>query len=338
MERNRNVYSLNQLMKLPLPKPESIINGLLFADETVLCIARQKEGKSTLMLQLCLDVAAGADFLGRYPCAKKSVMYVDYENRPYRIQERAKDILGNAEAPPEVYFYALNHLSDRDVGLRKDEEYKQLEALVIDKKPGLLVIDPLRYAVGGELDEVTSMSIIESVAQLKQKSPNMAVILVHHTRKSSGDGSPAKLKADPRSWVDRIYGSQALLAHVEAIWGLERDDDLYTFATVPRSQPGLNLRLGKDHSSERFVFDSETKQELTEAEKAAWSRLPNSFTWTQAESFGIASSTLSRTLGKAVRVGLLFQDRETKAYRKLSDSVEQRNSSEEMRGPSGTTE
>jgi hypothetical protein len=230
-----------------------------------------------------------------------------------------------------VYFYALNSLSDRDIGLRKTEEYQQLEALIIDKKPGLLVIDPLRYAVGGELDESTSMALIEKVAQLKQKSIGMAVILVHHTRKSSGDGQATSLKADPRSWVDKIYGSQALLAHAEAIWGLERDDDLYTFATVPRSQSGLNLRLSKDGCSERFVFDSESKQELTEAEKIAWNKLPYSFTWTQGESFGIASSTLSRTLKKAVQVGLLSQDRETKAYRKLSDAVEERNNVAEMK-------
>jgi hypothetical protein len=320
MEQTANLYTLKDLLTMPLPKPKSLVDGLLFADETALFIARQKEGKSTLMLQLCLDVANGATFLGRYRCAKTKTLYVDYENRPYRIQERAKDLLESA-AVPDVIFYALNSLSDRDIGLLKPEDFEKLEQLISEQKPGLVVIDPLRYAVNGELDEPNSMKVIEQVAELKQTNPSMAVVLVHHTRKSHGDGSAQSLKTNPRGWMDKVYGSQALLAHVETIWGLEKNDDSYTFATVPRSQSGLNLILRKESNSERFIFDSEAKKEFTDAQKVAWKLLPESFTWSEAKQFDIADSTLSRTLDTAKAAGLLFQDRESKLYRKLSNEA-----------------
>jgi hypothetical protein len=276
-----------------------------------------------------LDVATGAKFLGRFQCAKRKVLYVDYENRPYRLQERVRDMIGE-NIPPDVTFYALNRLSDREVGLRKDEEYEALQEIVHGIKPGLLVIDPLRYAVSGDLDEPTSLKILDNVSRLKEINPDMATVLVHHTKKSQGEATAVKLKADPRNWVDKVYGSQALLAHVETIWGLEKEDDSYSFATVPRSQAGLNLVLTKEGISERFVFDSESKQEFTDAQKQAWQKLPQSFTWGQAIKSGIAPSTLSRTLERGTSSGLLRQDRETKQYQKLPDSLEQWNNADNM--------
>jgi hypothetical protein len=317
MEHKTNLYTLNALLTMRLPKPESLINGLLFSDETVLFIARQKEGKSMLMLQLCLDVAAGKPFLGRYQCSKQKVFYIDYENRPYRLQQRVLGLLNGEQPPDDLCFYALNNLSDRDLSLGLDDNFDRLYSQVQELKPGLLVIDPLRYASDGELDEKHSLEIVERVAQLKRDNPAMAVVLVHHLRKS-GDSTSARLKLDPRSWVDKVYGSQALLAHVEAIWGMEKDDDGYTFATVPRSQAVLNLRLSKNAESEQFVFDGETRQELTPAEQEAWKKLPNSFTWTEGLK-SVSNSTLGRTVRKTRENGMLFQDPETKQYRKLLD-------------------
>src|SRR5438045_1075173 len=101
MAPTTNIYPLKKLLTMQLPKPESLIQGLLFSDETALFLARQKEGKSTLMLQLCLDVATGGKFLGRFQCAKGKALYIDYENRPYRLQERVRDMIGE-NIPPDV--------------------------------------------------------------------------------------------------------------------------------------------------------------------------------------------------------------------------------------------
>jgi hypothetical protein len=306
---------------MDLPKPVSLVNGFLFADETTLFIARQKEGKSMLMLQLCLDVATGRQFLGRYGCSQGKVLYIDYENRPYRIQERVSNLLKGHVVPDNFYFYALDNLSDRDVSLGNMANFQRLEAQVDELRPELLVIDPLRYAADGELDEKHSLDIVENVARLKSKNSPMAVVLVHHVRKSTTNGGQTSLKVDPRSWVDNVFGSQALLAHVESIWGMQKSDDGYTFASVPRSQAALNIQLSKDADSEKFEFETETKQSLTPAELEAWKKLGPSFTWTEGCALGIPNSTFGRMVKKAVESGLARQDRETKQYRKLAERL-----------------
>jgi hypothetical protein len=316
-----NIYNLHELVEMKFPEPQPLVKELLFADETALFIARQKEGKSTLMLQFCLDVARAKQFLGRYQSLQTDVFYVDYENRPYHLQKRVRNLLKGDEAPNNFYYYALENLIERDLSLGIEENFNRLELKIDELKPGLLVIDPLRYAADGEIDEKGALRIVERVAKLKSINSAMAVILVHHLRKSTGESGQTLLKVDPRTWIDNVYGSQALLAHVESIWGMQGDDDGYTFATVARSHRGQNIRLSKNPDSQEFVFDAETRRDFTAAELEAWNKLGQSFTWTEAQGLGIPNSTLGRTIRKASENGLLRQDPDTKRHHKLPEEV-----------------
>jgi hypothetical protein len=163
-------------------------------------------------------------------------------------------------------------------------------------------------------DEDWALKILDAVSTLQKENPSMAVILVHHVRKQQDNGSEP-LRNDPRSWMDRIYGSQALLAHVDAIWGLEEDPEGYTFTTVPRSQDPLLVPLEKQPESERFLLSSE-RLPFTETQKAAWAKLPQDFTWSEALKLGIPNSLLDRTIRRAKSAGLLTQNAGTKRYRK----------------------
>jgi hypothetical protein len=235
-------------------------------------------------------------------------------------------MIGNASVPSGVNFYALERLTDRDVGLRIEKEYAALQRLITDYQPDLLVIDPLRYAISGDIDEKTTLTVLDNVSHLREIKPAMATVLVHHKKKSQGDDT-VLLRDEPRAWIDKVYGSQALLAHVETIFGLEKEGDSFTFATVARSQAGLKLTLTKE-DTERFALDSESKPEFTDAEKRVFEKLPDIFIWKEAlELVGgkKMQSTLSRTLRKAESAGVLLKDRTTKTYKKLRESLELRN-------------
>jgi hypothetical protein len=99
--------SLQQIVQQEYPATTPIVEHFLSPGETGLLIARQKEGKSTFALQQAVDVSRGDSFLGRYTTQQALVLYVDYENRPSRLKERATDI-GQGRSLDQVIYLAFD--------------------------------------------------------------------------------------------------------------------------------------------------------------------------------------------------------------------------------------
>lgn len=315
-------FTLEDIVNRNFPPQVPIVDKMLLPGEIALFIGRQKEGKSTLALQLAIDVACGDPFLGNFTTHQTGVLYVDYENRPRRLKERGIDLL-DGRPPSSVAHLSLkayDRVSDRDVGLSNTQEQDRLTQLVRDLKPGLVIIDPLRYALGDDTQkEKTAMNLIERVSMLQKVNPDTAVIIVHHLKKQQDQREAVSPQDDAQTWIDQVYGSQALLAHSDTIWGLKEDDDGYSFVTVPRAQDKLNLRLEKKPNSERFILSPPQAQTacFKPAQIAAWNKLPASFSWKQGLKHGVANSTLDRVIRKARAAGLLTQDPITKQYSKV---------------------
>jgi hypothetical protein len=314
--RNLGLQTLQEIAKAEFPQSEPIVDRLLGPGETTLLIARQKEGKSTLALQLAADIATGSAFLGRFKTSQQQVLYIDYENRPEQLKMRALDI-GQERPLDSVIFKAYDVIADRDITLSGPGLFR-LTSIVKAVKPGLLVIDPLRLAIeGGSSSERTAVTALNAIAGLKHWKPDMAVLLVHHLRKSQRS-LIADLREDPHAWVDKIYGSQAFLAHADNFWGLEHDDLGYAFGTVARSTESLVLSLEREPESQRFGVSHLPAQlaNLSPALLAAWHRLPQGFSRTEGMELGIPNNTIDRLIRATKPIGLLIQDPKTKRYRK----------------------
>src|SRR5262249_27022323 len=238
MDAPNEVLTLQQIMEADYPSPPPLVKGLLNPGEIALFIARQKEGKSTLSLQLAIDISCGSPFLGQHTTTAQKVLYIDYENRFNRIKDRGKD-LAKGRTVDQLHIKAFDLMSQRDVGLF-ELGYENLKKYVQATSPELLMIDPLRYALAigqgkSTAEESLAMRAIEQISLLREVKPQLATILVHHVKKRQdfSEKGSIKLRQDPRSWIEQIYGSQAFLAHADTIWGLEEDGDGYIFATVP---------------------------------------------------------------------------------------------------------
>ena len=309
--------TLQEIVALERPPVVSQIGRLIDPAEICLLIARQKEGKSTLGLQLAIDVSAGDPFLGQFPTKAGTVLYIDYENRVDNLKQRGKDLL-QGRTGDNLHIKSFERMADKDVGLANTKEFESLNDLIKLHRPALLIIDPLRLAWTRDLMEDTNaLKLLACVSMLQNSNPAMSVILVHHCRKAQ-DAKPVKLQNDPRSWIEKSYGSQALIAHVDSIWGLEEDGDGYIFASIARAHDGLLLRLEKEPESERFIFgNQETLSFKTAKQKDAWDKLPSAFGWREAtKEFGISSHLMRNIITRASQAGLLVQDQETKRYRK----------------------
>ncbi len=317
--RKLGVRTLQEIIETDYPEKTPVVESFLSPGETALLIARQKEGKSTLALQLAIDISRGEPFLGRYATQKSFVLYTDYENRPYRLRQRGVDI---AQGRPVNYiaYIAFDRISDRNVALI-GEGFDHLQDIVGELGPGLLIIDPLRYAIlADSSDERATVEALDQISHLGDRNPGLAVLLVHHLKKAQDNLTP-ELRDDPRAWIDRVYGSQALIAHVETIWGLEHDDDGYALGTVSRSEESFVLGLEKESDSQRFILSPTSIQvaRMTKALREAWDKLPCEFSRGQGVALGIPNNNLDRMIRHARASGILVQDPRTKVYRKRDE-------------------
>jgi AAA domain len=317
-----SILTLQELIDTEFSLASPLIKGLLDPSETALFIARQKEGKSTLALQLAIDVACGDRFLDHYDVAPARVFYLDYENRFYRLKARGID-LANGRKVENLHIKAFEQISQRDVGLF-GKEFVELQSLIQQLQPGLTIIDPLRYALSnanGTSGQDIALRAIDAISRLHEDS-EMGVILVHHLKKQQETLS-IRLKTDPRAWIERVYGSQALIAHVDTIWGIEAEGDGYTFATVPRSHQPLILPLEKHPESERFLLGTNDGTTFrTPAQKKAWDSLPAQFSWRDAERLNISNNLMNSVIRQARSAGLLMQDPATKQYHKTAQVLQ----------------
>jgi hypothetical protein len=107
--------------------------------ETLTILAgRPKLGKSWLMLDVGLAVAAGRYCLGETKCEQGDVLYLALEDNERRLQSRITKILGYADDWPARFYYATEWPRADAGGL--DEIRKWLASA---EKPRLVVVDIL---------------------------------------------------------------------------------------------------------------------------------------------------------------------------------------------------
>ena len=150
---------------------EFLVHDLITSNELQIIAAPPRAGKSLLSLGLVEAVASGKEFLGR-PTQQGDVIYVNCEDGDSKLKERVLAQGWDANIP--VHWLTEFNLSEWDKLLEVCEEIK----------PRLLVIDTLTSVRSDDTDE-NSSKVANLLKPLKQaaKRLNMAVILVHHTKK-----------------------------------------------------------------------------------------------------------------------------------------------------------
>ena len=168
------LYSCEYVMDTALQKTMFIVDRLLAPGLYVLAGA-PKVGKSWLVLDLCLSVADGQDFLG-HRTNKGQVVYLALEDSLIRLQNRVYEF---TDEPTENLDFAL--LAD-SIGNGLEEQLENLKTVRPELK--LIVIDTLQKIRSGT--DVSYASDYKELSVLKSLADKMeiAILLVHHTRKN----------------------------------------------------------------------------------------------------------------------------------------------------------
>lgn len=242
------VYRAADLYGKKIEKPPTIVHGMIPTGLTVLAGA-PKRGKSWLSLMLAICVAGGDPFLGA-ATTQGDVLYLDLESKQYRVQDRLQKLLVG-RAPESLY---ITHESDRlEAGL-----VEQLTMWCDQvEHPVLIIIDTLGRVKGtakrGENAYEGDTRILGELQRFALQR-NLAIVCVHHLRKSTGDGD----------YFERISGSMGITGACDSVMVIQgkRGEEHSTLSISSRDFESTELIIGFD--SGRWSLRSANSEEWQE--------------------------------------------------------------------------
>jgi AAA domain-containing protein len=180
------VLSLAQLLEQqsPAPPPCLVEPGLLPAQGILFVGGEPKVGKSLLVANLALSLAAGADRLGFPVPAPRRVLVCQFELPiPQFVSRLAtmRQVIGSA-ADQNLFVdtRATGHLLSASQGLQHFLTAAQAAAAEI------IILDPLYSTHDQDENDTRAMAALcQSLLRLREAS-RAALIVVHHVRKSIG--------------------------------------------------------------------------------------------------------------------------------------------------------
>jgi hypothetical protein len=311
----KDIMTLSELRNSELPEPIPLVEGILHQGETVLVVGRPKMGKSRLVQQLTISLSRGEPFLGHGVPEPRKVLLVDLENRPAGVKKRFSKLSEPSEADQRIFIYAPDTLADEGINTSA-VGILRIGKMLESSEADVLIIDTWRLFV--TRDENKSEVIVDALKQLsslRKKRPNLALVIVHHLRKEKSE-SPLHLRSDPYAWVEGVSGHHALVSHVDACFGLEREgNDLIAFGGVARNSVTSTQLLEEDIDTLRFEVangEQAAKAVMTLKEKEFWgiAKEMKQFTFTALKEKAATKNkkALSTMLRKAEEHGILSRD------------------------------
>jgi len=200
------VHSAADLYNSEIEAPQPLVEGLLYDGLTML-IAKPKDGKSWLALQLAIAIAGGREIDGIECEQNGRVLFAALEEPAARTANRMRKL-----APPGDWLKQLHFVYELLPLMGGGAE--QLDELIRQHKPRVVVIDTLTALVKaskrgndvfrGQYEEITRLRKICAETSL-------CGLLIHHTRKGVSDGP-----------VEAVAGTGGISAAVDALWHLRR--------------------------------------------------------------------------------------------------------------------
>lgn len=197
------VLDVDKMLTTPPPPIPWVVEPILARGCVTMLAGREGRGKSMLALALAAGVGRATNLLdiaGMPVGGSGHVLYVDAENGPHEAHRRVHGL--DVEAGSLTYVEAD--------GFNLAQDLAELEQLVRQRAPKLLVLDSLRSLAPGldENDSQQAEAALRPVVRLTQQL-QIATLILHHASRMSGE----------------YRGSTAIGAAVELGFTLSRHED-----------------------------------------------------------------------------------------------------------------
>ncbi len=210
-----------------MKKQRFIVDGMIYPGMHILS-GDPKIGKSWMMLDMCLAVAKGEDFLGR-KTEQGQVVYMALEDTFISLQSRLYEL---TDEPSENLNFALIANS---IGNGLEDDLRECKKVFPDLK--MIVIDTLQK-IRNTIDtkygaDYRDLSALKCIADLL----GIAIVLVHHNRKAH-DSNPNNL----------ISGTNGIAGCADGLLVFTRNGENAKLHISGRGAPSLELNLKRENS------------------------------------------------------------------------------------------
>lgn len=272
----------------------------LWASQAVGCIGgNPKEGKTWIALDLAVSVASGTPCLGRFPVRERGpVLYFAAEDSPEDIRDRGCALADAHKVPFDSLLVGL--IQEPVLRLDSAEDRRRLVVTLDAKKPRLLILDPFVRLHCADENSASQVTEILSFLRILQRQFAIAIVLVHHVRKSgaSQPGQSLRGSGDIHAWGDSnlylVRQGEDRILHVEH-----------------RAHPAINpLRLNFVSSPPHFEVAGPVDSSSTPVEKSIIELLGRSPMTRAAlrETLRIRNETLCAAVQGLIHAGRITQN------------------------------
>ena len=234
-----------------LPEPENLadtwedlpelapplIDGVLRQGHKMLLAGPSKAGKSFALIELCIAIAEGREWLG-FSCARGRVLYVNLELDRASCLHRFHDAYEAMGIEPE-HAGSIDVWNLRGRSKPMDQLAPSLIRRAMKTRPAAVIIDPIYKVITGDENSADQMAAFCNQFDKVATQLGCAVIYCHHHSKGAQGGKRAMDRAsgsgvfarDPDALMDMIelYVDDELRRKVEAeaVAGCARAEDRY---------------------------------------------------------------------------------------------------------------
>ena len=246
-EIRKPIYTAAELMKLELPPPQWLIEGLLPEGLTVLSGA-PKIGKSWLSLQIALSITTASPLFGRAPASEKSVLLLALEDNKRRLQDR----ISKCGLTPSENFCLTTEWEDGVSGLKQFLlDNRNIKLCIIDT---LAVFLPSQDAKGRNAydADVTRMRELHNL----RRDTGTSLLMIHHDK-----------QGEDSDWASKMNGSSGVIGTADTLIRLsvqKRGSKQAKLQVTGRDVADLELNLKLDDTTMSWqIYKEQDDRQLT---------------------------------------------------------------------------
>ncbi len=187
-----------------------LIDGVLRRGHKLLLAGPSKAGKSFALIELCIAIAEGRPWLGRFACAQGRVLYVNLELDRASCLHRFADVYGALELPPSG-LRNIDVWNLRGASVPMDKLAPKLIRRARSRHYTAVVLDPIYKVITGDENSADQMARFCNQFDLVCRELQCAAIYCHHHSKGA--------QGQKRS-MDRASGSGVFARDPDALLDL----------------------------------------------------------------------------------------------------------------------
>ena len=166
------------------PLADALIAGVLRQGHKMLLAGPSKAGKSFALIELCIAIAEGKAWLGRFACAQGKVLYINLElDRPSCLH-RFKDVYTSPGLPPD-HLRNIDIWNLRGASVPMDKLAPKLIRRAGKKGYTAVILDPIYKVITGDEDSADQMAKFCNQFDVVCRALDCAVIYCHHHSKGA---------------------------------------------------------------------------------------------------------------------------------------------------------